>query len=215
MRSLFGLIVLASAASAPAAAEDHAVGVRVGLLGVGVEYAHRLSDRISVRGGVNGSGLDYDATESGIDYRFDLDFDSIAAGVDVYPLKGAFRVSAGLLRNDSSLSATSTATDSVTVGDREYPPEDIGTLRGSVGFGNTAPYVGVGWDWLREKKLGMALELGFVKQGSPDVSLTADGPIADDPAFAEDLAAERAELESSLDKLDLYPYLMLGLVVRF
>jgi hypothetical protein len=215
MRRHFGLMVLAAAASSPAWAEDHAVGIRAGLLGIGVEYAYRLSDRISIRGGLNGSGLDFDDTEAGIDYSFDLDFDSVAVGVDVYPLKGAFRVSAGLLRNDSSLAATSRATESITIGDTVYQPADVGTVRGSVGFDGTAPYVGIGWDWLREKKVGLTLELGVVKQGAPGVSLTADGPIADDPGFAEDLAVEESELEGALGDFDAYPYAMFGLALRF
>ena len=105
MRSLIVSIMVFAGFSTQALAQDHAVGFRVGMLGLGVEYAYRVSDRISVRGGLNGSGVSFDETESGIDYGFDLDFDSVSVGVDVYPLKSKFRVSAGALKNDSGLSA--------------------------------------------------------------------------------------------------------------
>ena len=45
--------------------------------------------------------------------------------------------------------------------------------------------------------------------------MRADGPIASDPQFMDDLAAETLELQQSLDDLDVYPYAMFGVVVRF
>jgi len=215
MRRLIVLLTVLAAGSVPALAQDHAVGARIGLLGIGVDYAYRVNDLISVRGGVNGSGYSFDETESGIDYGFDLDFDSMSLGVDVHPFTGAFRVSAGLLNNDSGLSATGAPAGSYTVGDTTYPADEVGTLFGRIGFDGTAPWVAVGWDWLRDKKLGLALELGIVDQGPPIVALGASGPIASDPGFMADIAAERAELQESLDDLDLYPYAMFGFVFRF
>jgi hypothetical protein len=196
-------------------AENHSIGARVGLLGLGVEYSYRLSDRLTVRGGLNGSGFSFNESESDIDYSFDLDFDSVYAGIDVHPLKGKFRVSVGALRNDSGLSATSLLTQTLTIGGTTYQAADVGTLVGRVGFDSTAPYLGFGWDWLRNKKVGVALDVGMLSQGSPVVALGATGPIANDPGFISDLATERAELQQELDDLDLYPYAMFGLVVRF
>ena len=205
-----------AAVPSPALAEDHAVGARVGLLGLGIEYTYRISDRLAVRGGLNGSGLDFDETESGIDYGFDLDFDSVAFGVDFHPFRGAFRVSGGVLQNDSSLSAVSRDSSTFTVGDTVYTAAEVGTLYGRIGFDDsTAPYLGLGFDWLRQKKVGLTLDFGLLEQGSPLVTLRADGPIADEEAFAADLAAEEAELNASLDDLDVWPFAMFGIVVRF
>jgi hypothetical protein len=215
MRYLLGLVTFGLVVSTEAAAENHAIGGRVGLLGVGVEYSYRLNDRITVRGGLNGSGLSFDETESGIAYTFDLDFDSLYAGVDIHPLKGKFRVSVGALQNDNGLSATGLLVQNVTVGDTTYQASDVGSLYGRIGFDSMAPYLGFGWDWLHDKKVGLALDIGVLSQGSPTVTLGATGPIADNPDFIEDLATERAELQQSLDDLDLYPYAMFGFVVRF
>lgn len=215
MRGLLGISLLILAAPGTAAAQDHAIGARVGLLGLGVEYSYRLSERIVLRTGLNGSGFSFEETESGIDYDFDLDFDSLSVGVDVHPFTGAFRVSGGFLKNDSSLAAASLPTGSYTVDDTSYPADQVGTLRGRIGFDNTAPWVSVGWDFLHDKAVGLSFELGVVKQGTPTVRLSADGPIATDPDFAADLAAEQAELQASLDDLDVYPYAMIGAVFRF
>jgi hypothetical protein len=215
MRVLLLSIVLCAAFCTTARAENQAVGFRVGMLGLGVEYTYRLTDRIAVRGGLNGSTFSFDESDAGIDYGFDLDFDSMSVGIDVHPLKGKFRVSAGLLRNDSGLRATAAPAQNFTIGDTTYAASDVGTLSGRIGFDSTAPYFGVGWDWLHDKKVGVALDIGVLNQGAPVVSLSADGPIANDPGFRDDLATETAELQASLDDLDVYPYAMFGVVVRF
>ncbi len=215
MRRLFAILLLGAIPAIPVLAQDHAIGARAGLLGLGLEYSYRVTDRVVVRGGLNMSGLSFEETESGIDYDFDLDFDSMAIGVDVHPLSGAFRVSAGLLRNDSALLARALPDATYTIDDMTYPAALVGTLSGRVGFDNTAPFVAVGWDFFRERKVGMSFELGVVDQGAPLVSLNASGPIASDPGFQADLEAERAEFQAELDDLDLYPFAMIGVVVRF
>lgn len=211
--SLAGLLMLVAA---PAVAQDHALAARVGLLGLGVEYTYDINDRLSVRGGINGSSIGFDAEESGIDYEFDFEWDSLAVGVDFHPLGTPLRLSAGFLSNDNELRAVSRISENVTIGDEVYTPDDVGTLRGSVGFDDTAPYVGVGWDWSRGRRLfGMSFDLGVVSQGSPDVTLSADGGLAEDPMFEDDIRAEEAELQDSLDDFDLVPYASLGFVFRF
>jgi hypothetical protein len=215
MRNLLLAAVLFGVFQPTARAENHAIGARIGFLGIGVDYAYRATERIAIRVGLNGSGISFDETESGIAYAFDLDFDSAVIGIDIHPMKGKFRFSTGVLKNDSSLSATAEATQSITIGDTVYQAAAVGNLTGRVGFDGSAPFLGFGWDWRPEKRVGIALDFGVVSQGAPIVSLRADGPIADDPAFVADLAAEQAELQQSLDDLDVYPFATFGIVARF
>lgn len=198
-----------------ALADGHAVGIRLGMLGAGIEYSYELSERLTVRGALNGSSYSFDATKSGIDYDIDLGFDSFSIGVDFHPTKKALRLSIGAMRNDNSITATSRAADSVVVGDTTYSPDEIGTLTGVVSFDGTAPYAGIGWDWSRSKRIGLTLDFGVVRQGTPVVNLSADGPLLGDPLFAEDLAAEQTQLQDSLSDFDLYPYANMGFVIRF
>jgi len=198
-----------------ALAEGHAVSARVGMLGVGIEYAYPLGERLAIRGGINGSGYAFDQSESGIDYEFELDWDSISVAVDFHPTKGPLRLTGGLMRNDNGLSVLSSISNDVTVGGATYTPAEVGTIRGAVGFDGTAPFLGVGWDWSRTRRFGVALDLGVVSQGSPKVSLSADGSLVGDPAFEADLAAEQAELQDALGDLDLVPFASFGVVFRF
>ncbi len=203
-------------AAAPAAAQDHAVAARIGVNGLGVEYTHAVNDRIGVRAGLNGSSLGFDAEESGIDYEFDFEFDSLYLGVDFHPLATPLRLSLGLLRNDNELTALSRVSENVTVGGTTYTPEEVGTLRGAVTFDDTATYAGVGWDWSRDGRgFGVSFDLGVLSQGEPGVRLTADGGLASDPMFDDDIEAEERELEASLGDFDVVPYASLGFGFRF
>ncbi len=215
MRISAALLISLAFLHSPAHAEGHSIGGKAGLLGVGIEYSYSISERIAFRGALYGSGYSFDATEGGIDYDFELNWDSLSVGVDLHPFTGPFRLSAGLLANDNGLSATSTPNQPVTVGNTVYTPAEVGTLNGAVGFDGTTPFIGLGWDWSKSKRVGFSLDLGFVSQGSPNVSLTSSGLLAGDPTFAGDLAAEQAELEDALDDLDLLPFASFGVTFRF
>ncbi len=212
-----GLSALATgAAAAGEGAGANALAAKVGALGLGVEYAHSLNDRLGVRVGLNAARFGFDAAESGIAYSFDLNWDSLSAGVDYHPFRGAFRVSGGLLRNNDRIDAVSRPVADVVVGNAVYTPAEVGTLRGRVSFADTAPYLTVGWDWSRLKRFfGMSFDLGVVDQGKPKVTLAADGGLVADPTFEQDIEAERAQLEDSLASYDLVPYASLGFVFRF
>lgn len=215
MRVKIGMLICLTMFQPIAVAQEHAIGGKAGLLGIGIEYAYSIGERIAVRGALYGSGYSFDATESGIDYAFDLDWDSLAVGVDLHPFTGPFRLSLGLLANDNGMRASSTPSQDLRIGDTIYTPAEIGSLSGAIGFDGTSPFVGLGWDWSRSKRVGVSLDLGFVKQGSPIVSLTASGSLLGDPLFTADLEAEEAELRNALDDLDVLPYASLGVTFRF
>ncbi len=212
-----GLFALGSTvARAGDGSGDNAVAAKVGALGFGIEYSRALNDRLGVRVGLNGAGYGFNAVESGIDYRFDLNWGSLSAGVDFHPFRGAFRISGGLLHDNDRIDAVSRPAADVVVGNTVYTAAEVGTLRGRVSFDATAPYLTVGWDWSRlGRALGMVFDIGVVDQGRPKVTLAADGGLVADPMFEQDIATERAQLQDSLSSYDLMPYASLGLVFRF
>jgi hypothetical protein len=107
-------------------------------------------------------------------------------------------------------------TGNVTIGDTVYTPSQVGTLEGNVTFDDTATYLGVGWDWSRDKRIFvMSFDLGLVDQGSPVVTLQGNGSLLGNPSFEQDIDAEERELAAEFDDLDLVPYLTLGFVFRF
>lgn len=209
---LFAAVSLCSAARA----ENQAVAAKVGFLGLGVEYTYRLNERVSFRGGINGAQFGFDSVESNIAYDFDLIWDSVSLAADFHPTKGPLRLTGGILVNDNGLEAQSRLASSVDVGGTTYTPDEVGTLRAAIGFRSTAPFVGLGWDWSRKaRKFGVSFDLGLVSQGSPRLTLAADGTLVGDPAFQDDLETERLELQDALDGFDLFPYATLGFVFKF
>ncbi len=210
---LAGLLLLPTAW---ASAGDRAVGLKVGALGLGVEYTQNLGERLAIRGGINGSTLGFDGQESDIDYQFDVVWDSLSFAFDFHPKKTPLRLTAGILRNDNRLKALSTPSDDVTIGTTTYTPAEVGVLSGTIDFDKIAPFAGVGWDWSRGKQLfGMSLDVGVLDQGSPRVTLRATGTLLGDPSFQQDIADEEAQLRDSLSNLDLLPYVTVGFVFRF
>jgi hypothetical protein len=191
-------------ASGVALAQDNAVAAKVGALGLGV------------RAGLNTGGFGFNASESGIAYDFDLDWDSLSLAIDFHPGAGPFRVTAGVLRNDNGLDAVSRPESNVVIGGTLYTPAQVGTLAAKVSFDKTSPFLGLGWDWSRRKRaFGLSFDLGVLDQGAPRVSLRADGGLAASPLFAADVAREQAELRRSLESYDVIPYATLGFVFRF
>jgi hypothetical protein len=210
---LVGLALLPASGSFAA---EQAVGLKAGALGLGVEYTRELGERLAVRGGINGSQIGFDGQESGIDYQFDVVWDSLSVAFDFHPTKSPFRLTAGLLRNDNGLNAESRPAGDVTIGATTYTPAEVGVLHGTIDFDGTAPFLGLGWDWSRNKKVfGMSLDLGVLDQGTPHVVLAGTGTLLGDPTFEQDLRDEEAQLRDSLSNLDLLPYLTVGFVFRF
>jgi len=121
----------------------------------------------------------------------------------------------GFRNSDNGFAAQSTPSQNVIVGGNSYTPAQVGTLRGSVAFDGSVPFLGLGWDWSRSKRVGLSLDLGLLKQGSPRVALSADGSLLGDTVFEADLAAEALELENALEDLSLFPLATLGVVFRF
>ena len=99
---LFGVLAVIHA---QARAEGNAVATRLGLLGLGLEYSYSLSERLAFRGGVYGSSYSFDRAESGINYDFELNWESISLALDLHPVNGPFRISGGFLNSDNGLAA--------------------------------------------------------------------------------------------------------------
>src|SRR5688572_24943480 len=105
-----------------ALAQDHAIGAKLGSLGLGAEYTYAFNERLAIRAAIFGSQFGFDEERSGIDYEFDLVWDSLSVGVDFHPLQSPFRLSFGALKNDNGLRAVSRPTSNVEIGDTLYTP---------------------------------------------------------------------------------------------
>lgn len=218
---LFLMLASLGLAAVPAQAADlpgkSGVTVSAGTLGVGVEFAHTLPVlNLTGRIAWNGFSYDHDDSIDGIDYELGLDLSTVTALVDWRPWGKAMHLTGGIVFNGNEIGATNVAAQSYAIGGQTFTASQVGNLRGKVGFDDDiVPYVGLGWNIPVAPKTALSLEMGVVFQGSPTVSLSADGTLADDPLFQEQLAAEEAEFQDDISNLEYYPVIALGVQRRF
>jgi len=210
-------LILLSSGSAGAAFDEWAIGAKAGTLGLGGELTTDIVPQLNVRGSVQWFGLEVDRGFEDIDYELDLDLLSPLLLLDWYPFGGSFRLSGGILFNESDVGLRAMPGEPVEIGGTTYTPAEVGTLTGRSDFNRIAPYIGIGWGNAvgRSKRLGLAMDAGVAFIGSPGVNLSATGPIASDPTFQANLAEEEDEIEDDLSDFRFYPVLSLSLYYCF
>ena len=216
--TVLAAVVFAVAGVVPARAADVALGLKASTLGVGLDLTGGLSDRLNVRASFHpGPSYTHTGTGGDIEYEFEVQLLSAAAGLDWFPGGGGFHFSGGLVLNRNEIDAFGRSTTSYQIGDRSYTPAQTGSLLGTLAFKDVAPYLGLGFGnpVAEGKKLGVVLDLGVVLAGSPRVELSATGPAASDPTFQRDLEAEERELEDSLSQFKIYPLVSFAITYRF
>jgi hypothetical protein len=106
---------------------------------------------------------------------------------------------------------------SYIIGDSTYTPSQVGNLKGNIDFNSVAPYAGLGWGNAASKssKWGLTLDVGVIYQGTPDITLSADGSLSSNAAFLAELEKERQRLEDSFNEYKYYPVVSFGIYYRF
>lgn len=206
---------------------DVALGGKAGTLGAGVELTVGLLDQLNVRAGLN--GWDYSARREASDIEYDGEarLRTATALLDWHPGGGGFRLSGGLVYNDTVVEGKSLppASGVYNIGGVPVPVAVVGTLEARAEFDPVVPYAGLGWGnaVADGKRLGFFVDLGVVFQGKADVTLTpilpANSPIHTTPGARQALdillRREEQDLEDDAASYDLYPVLALGLSYRF
>lgn len=212
-----GLLLLAMLACGPALADnDFGVGVKAGTLGIGLEGTWRPLPYLDVRLGANTFDYDDTGSQAGVNYDATLNLETFYGTANFsFPLS-PFRVTAGLFSNGNEINLVS-ADNGATydIGGTTYSSAEVGTLQSKASFPGTAPYFGIGYDFSLFGKVGLNLDLGVLWQGEPDVTLTSDGLLANDPNFQDALEAERQELNDEVKDYKAWPVLSLGFVYNF
>ncbi|MEM9386808.1 MAG: hypothetical protein AAGA68_17240 [Pseudomonadota bacterium] len=193
------------------------LSAKVSTLGVGVDFSRSLANRFAFRVGYSGFSTSFDETESGIDYDIDLDLRSFAVSGDWHPWQNGVFLTGGALINNNEANALGNGDGvDITIGDLTFDAGLVGDLTAQVDFDDVAPMVGFGWNSaFAKRRLGVVLSAGVVFQGEPRVTLQADGAIADDPLFQQELQREQDELQEDLNDFTLYPVASFGLSYRF
>ena len=210
--SVLALLLLASAA--PLQAGDRAaLGLKVGSLGIGLDLTARVNNWVSIRGTFSRYDFRRTSNESGNDYEGDFELGGYGVLCDVFPMRGNFRITGGLLKNRNNLELTSTPSSPIAIGGSTYPPGVVGTLHGNVRFRPEAPYLGIGYGSAARPGLPVrfVLDAGVMSQGRGEASLSSSsGLIA-----PGDMESERRQIEDEAGKYRFWPVIALGVSFRF
>ncbi len=212
------------------------IGVKIGLLGPGVEVAVPLARNINVRGGGNFFSYSDSLTTDGIAYKANLRFRSAEASVDWFPWGGGFHISPGaLLYNGNQVTggANVPGGQTFTLNDQTYTSSasDPVTGSGSLTFAKAAPKITVGWGNLvprGERHYSFPFEAGFAYVGYPKFQLNLQGTacytyegtpycdsVATDSNIQSNLATEIQKINNDAAPARFYPILSQGFAVRF
>ena len=211
-----GIVIALSAFSSARA--DVTVSAKLTTLGVGLEFAAPINDQAVLRIGGNLLDLSYENEVRRVDYEGDTELRTVGALFDWY-LKpgGRFHLTGGVMWNDSRFDLSARGNrGTYELNGVDYRASQVGRLRATAEFDTVAPYAGVGWKWPTGVNGAWTwfVEAGLLYQGKPDVTLTADGVLSNDPIFRSDLRAAEQDAEDDLG-FRFYPVIGGGISYRF
>ena len=208
-----GLVVLTLLSAGVANADnDFGIGVKVGTLGVGLEASWKPLPYMDIRVGTSSYDYDNDGRYGSINYDAVFALDQYYATANFHFPISPMRITAGVYSNGNEFLLVNDQLEGIGV----YPGGQIGTLTSVTTFADTAPYLGIGFDFTLAGKVGLNLDFGVLWQGDPEVTLEISGDINDlPPEFEDALEAERQALEDDMSDFKAWPVISLGFVYKF
>ncbi|MGB5164238.1 MAG: hypothetical protein WBN09_07280 [Woeseiaceae bacterium] len=213
--TIAALLLLTLASAAASADNNFGVGIKAGTLGIGLEGRWQPLPYVDFRLGMNRYDIDDDGSLAGVNYDATLNLDTIYATANFrFPLS-PFRVTAGVFSNGNELQMQGMDTPTFNIGGTNYSSAEVGTLRSVTSFSGSSPYLGFGYDFSLAGKVGLNMDFGVLWQGDPNVTMSADGLLADNPTFLQALENERQEIQDEMSDYKAWPVLSLGFVFNF
>lgn len=191
------------------------VGFKYSTLGAGLEISYPVSSMLTVSAGINSFSKSWTETASGVDYKGDLDLQTISLLANYHPFAGSFHLTAGAMINNNEVTMKADPSTSYNIGGTTYTLAEVGTLKGTIDFNKVAPYAGLGWGTSSDSGIGFTLDIGVLMQGKPNVDFKATGTLASDSGFQADLKKEEANAEDDIKDFTMWPVISAGIDVRF
>lgn len=221
-----GTVLMGALLAAPARGQV-ALGGKAGSLGLGLELTVGLSPQWNARLGANGFNYSDDRRKAGhLEYDATAKLRTGTALLDWHPGGYGFRLSGGLVYNDTHIDGTSVvpASGNYDIGGIQVPVSLVGTLSGRIDFDRVVPYAGLGWGNAvgPDRKVGFFVDAGAMFQGKGKVKLTPNIPAGsplNDPTARAALDILLREEENSIQKdvadYTVYPVVAIGVTYKF
>ncbi len=206
-----GALVVWAATSPVLEAQQMGASGHVSTLGVGGNLAVALSPNLGVRVGLSVQPWEPSREVEDVDVTASFSSPVYAALLDLFPFRGSFHLTGGMIQFGDNISMVGTPVRPVEVNGVTYQPSDVGNVTAVLVTKKRAPYLGIGWGNPTRGAFGMTLDLGVAFQGEPGLQVTASGPYAGDPTFQANLDAEVARIEDDISSFKYYPVVAIGL----
>ncbi|UTH74797.1 hypothetical protein [Chromobacterium sp. IIBBL 290-4] len=223
---ILSAIALIGAALSAHAADDaarFAIGAGVGTTGFDLMATYKLADSVNLRGVL--SGFDYSTSGNyGTDTHYDAKFKLFQAGLlaDYFPFDNGFRLSGGLVANNTKigLNANASGHATYTLNGYTYTADQIGKLEGESKWNKPGLYLGLGFgNSVKEKGLSLSGDLGVILTGKPSTNLSANCTSALSQAQCQQLQynvnVEQEKLRGDMNKANFWPVARLTLNYAF
>jgi len=207
-------VVLALASASSMAADAYAAygttGLRLGLdQGVG--------PFVSVRGEFNTMNYSSDFSTNSGNYTGTVKFDTAGLYADFHPFAGAFRLTAGALIGDHSITADGKASNNgtYTINGHSYSASGQ-SISATANYSSIEPYVGLGFSGvplLGTRGLTFFADLGVV-YAKPSLTMNVSSGLAAQAGQAN-ISAEQQQLQTKADEYKYYPVISAGLGYAF
>ena len=160
-RKLFLVLALLAITCTYSSAFDRELGIGVGLgtLGIGLEVATPVAEKLNVRGILSGATITYSDIVDGDEFDLDLTIIALGAVADYHVFDGGFRLSGGLLTNGSGVDMSDKPGDignEWEINDVYYNADEVGAFHGELSFSGLVPTSASGgatW-WVRTRNWG-------------------------------------------------------------
>lgn len=206
---LSGLAVAAALSSAPVAADTFALVPQAGLAGYGATVQWGFNQYLALSAGY--TFMDQSVRNVETDdatYDGDLRLSNPQVMLNWAPFGGHFRVSAGVIAQDSDFDLRAKDVKNVNgITDARVRGDFAASL---------APAITIGWETPLDKTgLGYHLSVGAMYAGAPEVTVDATcAVLGNGPACDQLSATERKQIESDLERYEFLPILQAGLIFR-
>ena len=200
------------------------VGLQIGTLGVGANFAMPINKNFQARLNINGLKVSKTKTKDGIKYDADLKLFTAGLLLDYYPMDSStFHLSLGAYYNKNKVTAKAVPNgNTYTINGKTYEINIVKQIDASLTFKKFAPYLGLGWGGkLNNSGWSWNLDLGVMYHGTPKFKLTpTKGPQANTfPTqwnnAVNDIAAQEAKTQSDVKDYKFYPVISVGFAYRF
>ena len=202
---IFQVAVVGFALATAGSAHAFGIGVRAGTNGIGGDIAWKVAPTLSARLGYSTLSWNHDVNTDAVNYDGKLKLSNFNTLLDFSPL-GPFRFTGGFVFNDNKYDVHSNTGGG-------------SSISGSVKSGRSAaPYLGIGFGNVSGLGVNFYADFGFMFQGSPRASLTAEcGSLtgAACTSLRSQAAAEQGRLEDKLKGFKYYPVANIGLTFGF